>query len=83
MEFDIDQEDGTTVLQSADKRHTVMNLVRDMLWDVGAEAGYEKGHPYVGKARLAVNADDPATAIEDAVDQAREQLGSFRDSFAR
>lgn len=83
MEFEIDQEDGTTVLKSEDKQHTVMNLVRDMLWNVGAEAGYEKGHPYVGKARLAINADDPAAAIEDAVGQAREQLESFKDSIAR
>jgi len=83
MEFEIDDEDGTTVLQSEEKPHTIMNLIRDTLWDVGAEAGYEKGHPYVGKARLAINADDPATAITDAASEAREQLESFRDSIAR
>lgn len=83
MEFDIEQEDGKTVVKSEEKHHTVMNLVRNSLWESGTEAGYEKGHPYVGESRLVISTEEAASAIEDAVDRAREQLDSFRDSFAR
>ncbi|MDY6770536.1 MAG: hypothetical protein SV186_01105 [Candidatus Nanohaloarchaea archaeon] len=81
MELQSDTEDGRTILQSEDKQHTVMNLVRSTLWDAGAAAGYDKGHPYVGSSKLVFDTNSPADDVAEAVEKAKEDLNDFREAI--
>ena len=82
MELEAEEKQDKLLLRSENKHHTTLNLVKDFLWDVGAEAGYEKGHPYVGSPGLVIAANDPESAIQDAVERAKDKVQSFRDAVS-
>lgn len=82
IELTAQKNDARVVLESEDKNHTVLNLVKKYLWKTGAEAGYDKGHPYTGGSQLILEADDPEQALQDAVSKARESLQELRDATA-
>jgi DNA-directed RNA polymerase subunit L len=81
LDFSVEEEDGILFVESEERDHTVMNLVRKNLWAVGVEAGYEKGHPYVGASRLVVKGDNPEKALKQAVEKARNDLKEFDSAF--
>ncbi len=54
-----------------EKNHAIGNLVRKAVWETGAEAAYDKGHPLDEESILIVEADNPEVALEDAVEQAQ------------
>lgn len=81
MNIDARQDNDNIVLESEEKRHTALNLVRSFLWDVGAEAGYDKGHPYIGNSKLLISSDTPAEHVQEATEAAKEALQEFRDEF--
>lgn len=81
IDLSVEEEDGTFFVESADRDHTLMNLVRKALWQIGAEAGYEKGHPYIGESRLVIHDDNPQDSLEQAVEKARNDLKEFQSAF--
>ncbi|MCJ7450619.1 MAG: hypothetical protein MUP58_02660 [Candidatus Nanohaloarchaeota archaeon QJJ-9] len=81
MNLKAEEEGNATVLKTEEDKHTVMNLVEDYLWKVGADAGYDKGHPYVGESKLIINHENPAEAIGNAVEKAKEDLEELKDQI--
>ncbi|MCJ7429084.1 MAG: hypothetical protein MUP66_01710 [Candidatus Nanohaloarchaeota archaeon QJJ-5] len=82
MEFNAYDDEGKTVIESEEKQHTVMNLVKHYVWDTDAEAGFDKGHPYIGASKLVVNSDAPRDDLQEAIDAARDELETFRSAFS-
>ncbi len=73
----IQQHDDRWVI-SVTKQHTLYNIIRKALWETGAEAGYDRGHPNVGEATLVVRDDDPYQAIEKAISKVKNDLRELR-----
>lgn len=82
MQIQAEQENDKIVLQSEERNHTTLNLVKKYLWQADAEAGYSKGHPYIGASKLVFAADDPEAAVEEAVEQAQDNLDEFKDAMS-
>lgn len=82
MEFNAYEDEGKTVIESEEKQHTVLNLVKHYVWDTDAEAGFDKGHPYIGTSKLVINSDNPKDDLQEAVEAARDELASFKDAFS-
>lgn len=57
-----------------EKNHTVGNLVRKSVWEVGGEAAYDKGHPLDDESILIIESDDPEETLRKAVSQAEEWI---------
>lgn len=74
-------EDGKTVLKTEEKQHTVMNLVKKYLWDNGVEAGYDKGHPYLGGSNLVMDSENPKEDIKNALEEIRSDLDTFKEKI--
>lgn len=53
-----------------EKNHTIGNLIRKAVWEVGGEAAYDKGHPLDEESVLIVEAENPEEKFSEAVDQA-------------
>lgn len=78
------KRDSAVRVESEGRDHTIMNLLRKTVWDVGGEAGYEKGHPYIGSSTLIVkgkSAKDARKTLEKAVKQAKDDLDNFENAF--
>jgi len=75
------ETEGGKLILALDNNHTLSNLLRKALWQVGAEAGYDKGHPYIGNSKLVIDSDKPQQALEAAVDSIKEDLQDFRREF--
>lgn len=73
---------GGKLILSIGNNHTLSNLIRKALWQVGAEAGYDKGHPYIGNSKLVIKSDDPQQALNNAVASIKEDLQDFRQEFS-
>lgn len=81
MELDVEAADGHLLVKSPDRDHTLLNLLKQAVWDAGGQAGYDKGHPYTGEATLVVRGDDPEQTLDDAIDEVTDQLETFRSAF--
>lgn len=82
MKLSVEEDaDNRLMIGSEDRNHTLLNLLKQAVWDVGGQAGYDKGHPYTGESTLVITDDDPQTTLEDAVDHARKRLDTFEDAF--
>ncbi|MFB6244752.1 MAG: hypothetical protein ABEJ03_00195 [Candidatus Nanohaloarchaea archaeon] len=80
MELEAVEKDGRLVLDVS-QHHTTANLVRKALWEVGAEAAYDKGHPLDEESTLIVKSDSPREDLEEAVEVARNWITELEDSF--
>ncbi len=81
MDLSVEQEDGRLIVGSENRNHTVLNLIKQAVWDEGGQAGYDRGHPYRGESRLVITADDPEDVLQDAVTRAQDDLDEFADAF--
>ncbi len=81
MELTVEERDDRVLVHSPDRQHTLLTLLKQAVWDVGGQAGYDKGHEYAGEATLVVSGDEPRETLDDAVDAARDELDAFRDAF--
>ncbi|MDY6774327.1 MAG: hypothetical protein SVS85_03945 [Candidatus Nanohaloarchaea archaeon] len=82
MDLDVRKEGGKLVLTPSERNHTLMNLLKQAVWDVGGKAGYNQGHPYEGGGgELVVEGDDPQEVLQNAVDSVEEDLEEFGDAF--
>lgn len=81
MNLSVERDDNRLVVGSDDRNHTVMNLLKQAVWDEGGQAGYDKGHPYTGGGKLVITADDPEDMLENAVQRVRDDLDAFKDAF--
>ena len=80
MKLEAKEEDGKITIE-LDKEHTIANLLRKALWEVGAESGYDKGHPYIGKSKLVIKGDDPKKLLDKAIAKIKNDLKEFKSEF--
>lgn len=80
MKLEAKEEDGKLTIEM-DKEHTLANLLRKALWEVGAEAGYDKGHPYIGKSKLVIKGEDPRKLLDKAIAKIKNDLKEFKVEF--
>lgn len=73
MELESIEKDGRIVLD-VKQNHTVANLVRKALWEAGAEAAYDKGHPLGDESNLIVESETPEEDLEEAIEIAKGWL---------
>ena len=59
------------------KNHTVGNLIRKSVWEVGGEAAYDKGHPLDEESILIIESDNPEETFQEAVQKAQEWFEDF------
>ncbi len=81
MELTVTTENNTLIVESPDRDHTVLNLLRKTLWDSGVQAGYDQGHPYIDASKLIIKADDAEKALKKAVKTAQNDLKEFKSAF--
>lgn len=74
-------EKDDRLIVDVSQHHTVGNLLRKALWETGAEAAYDKGHPLGGESSLIVQSDDPKTDLKEAVEVARDWMEEIGDGF--
>lgn len=70
MEIESIEKDGRMIID-VKQHHTVANLVRKALWETGAEAAYDKGHPLGDESNLIVESDTPKEDLKEAIEIAR------------
>lgn len=75
------ETEGGKLILSIENNHTLSNLLRKALWQVGAEAGYDKGHPYIGNSKLVIKSEDPKKDLSDAVARVKDDLHDFKQEF--
>ena len=63
------------------KAHTIGSLIRKYLWETGVDAGYDKGHPYIGGSNLVIRSTEPKKAIQKALVKLRHDLKEFSAEF--
>lgn len=80
MDVNIEEKENSLVLETNEKK-TIMALLKSYLWETGAEAGFEEGHPYVGNPKLVYSSDNPAEDLEEAVESAKQDLEEFRSEI--
>ncbi|WEL19780.1 RpoL/Rpb11 RNA polymerase subunit family protein [Candidatus Nanohalococcus occultus] len=73
MELESFEKDGRLALDVA-QHHTVANLVRKALWEVGVEAAYDKGHPLGDESTLIVESDTPEEDLQKGIEKAKEWM---------
>ena len=78
MEINAIEKDDRMIVDMG-KNHTLANLVRKAVWESGAEAGYDKGHPLGEESNLVIEAENPQEVLEDAVEKAREWIDELDD----
>ncbi len=66
-----------------EKNHTVANLLRKTLWEIGSEAGYDKGHPYIGESTLVIKSKDAKKDLEKALTKIKNDLKEFKVEFEK
>lgn len=81
MELEAVEKDGRLVVDMS-QHHTIGNLVRKALWEVGAEAAYDKGHPLGGESSLIVESDSPKEDLKEAIELAREWMDELEGQAA-
>jgi DNA-directed RNA polymerase subunit L len=81
MNLSVERDDDRLVVGSEERNHTVLNLIKQAVWDVGGQAGYDRGHPYRGESKLVVTADDPDETLEDAIEKVQDDVETFIDTF--
>ena len=70
MEIEAIEKDGRMIID-VKQHHTVANLVRKALWETGAEAAYDKGHPLGDESNLIVESDTPKEDLKEAIEIAQ------------
>lgn len=80
MELEAIEKDDRLILD-LQQNHSIANLVRKALWETGAEAAYDKGHPLGGESKLIVEAEDPEQALKDAIEIARGWMDDLEDQI--
>jgi DNA-directed RNA polymerase subunit L len=78
MELEAIEKDDRLVLDMQ-QNHSIGNLIRKALWEAGAEAAYDKGHPLGGESKLIVEGDNPQESLEEAIEAAREWMDELED----
>lgn len=73
MEIESIEKDGRMIID-VKQHHTVANLVRKALWETGAEAAYDKGHPLGDESNLIVESDTPKEDLKEAIEIARDWM---------
>lgn len=73
MELESIEKEGR-VLLDVKQNHTVANLTRKALWETGAEAAYDKGHPLGDESNLIVESENPKEDLEEAIEVAKGWL---------
>lgn len=73
MELQAVEKDNRLILD-AEQNHSIANLVRKALWETGAEAAYDKGHPLGGESKLIVESDSPKEDLQEAIEVARDWM---------
>lgn len=63
------------------QHHTIGNLVRKALWETGAEAAYDKGHPLGEESSLIVKSDSPKEDLKEAIEIARGWMDEVEGGF--
>lgn len=81
MELTVEEENDRLLVHSHGRHHTIMNLLRQAVWDVGGKAGYDRGHEYTGDATLVVEGDDPGQVLQEAIGHAADELDAFQNAF--
>lgn len=81
MDLTVEQEDDQLVVGSDERNHTVLHLIKQAVWEVGGQAGYDRGHPYRGESKLVITADNPEDTLQDAIEQVQDDLETFADTF--
>ena len=66
-----------------EKNHTIANLLRKTLWELGVEAGYDKGHPYIGESVLVIKSKDAKKDLERALAKIKNDLKEFKVEFEK
>lgn len=80
MKLEVKKDDNKLEIKM-EKEHTIANLLRKALWEVGAEAGYEEGHPYIGKSRLVIKGENPKKLLDKAIAKVKNDLKEFKVEF--
>lgn len=80
MKLEVEEENNKLTIEM-EKEHTIANLLRKALWEVGAEAGYDKGHPYIGKSKLVIKGENPKKLLDKAVAKVKNDLKEFKAEF--
>ncbi|MDY6788456.1 MAG: hypothetical protein SVV03_00685 [Candidatus Nanohaloarchaea archaeon] len=81
MELDIEEKDGKFVVETREDRKTILALLKKYMWNTGAEAGFQEGHPYVGSPKLVYSSDNPAEDLEEAVESVKQDLEEFKSEI--
>lgn len=81
MNITVEEQDNRLIVSPGEQNHTLMTLLKHAVNEEGGTAGYDKGHPYTGGAKLIVTGDNPDDVLESAIERAREQLDDFEDAF--
>ncbi len=81
MDLHVEERDDRLIVGSDGDNHTIMNLVKQAVWDEGGQAGYDRGHPYTGDSKLVVTAENPEETLEKAVQHVKDSLDEFTDAF--
>lgn len=63
------------------QHHTVANLLRKALWETGAEAAYDKGHPLGEESSLIVKSEEPREGLKEAVEVARGWIEELEGGY--
>lgn len=80
MEIETFDQDDRMIIDMK-QNHSLANLIRKMVWENGAEAGYDKGHPLGDESNLIVKSDEPEEVLQDAVDSARESFEELQGAL--
>jgi DNA-directed RNA polymerase subunit L len=63
---------------SMEKNNTLGNLLRTAIWSVGGESGYDRGHPYIGDAKLVVYGEKPEEVLKKAITKLKIDLKELK-----
>lgn len=71
------KDDGKIII-SMERDHTLGNLLRRAIWEIGGEAGYERGHPYIGDAKLVIYGKNPEEILKKALTKIKNDLKELK-----
>ena len=69
-------------IELASEDHTLVNLLRELVWENKGEAAYRTEHPLIGKPTLVVMAKDPKKVLEKSADAITKLCKQVEKAFS-
>ena len=80
----LEKTDESVKLEVNDETHTLVNLLRENAWKVGAsQASYTIEHPYLSQPKISVRAKNPKKVLADASQMIANDAKEFGKEFGR